>query len=111
VGDFEASTDDMHAAAEAIRRISDDFGNDLAGLRKTVRSVIGSSWQGRAAGSHDSAWAEFFDSANDIVTGLADDAAALHRAAAEYVARDRSTSDKLKRLRADPSHRSLNLPW
>ncbi len=114
MGDFEVNPDDMHSAADTMSRISEDFGNDLARLRKTVRSIVGSSWLGPAATSHDSAWDEFFDSTSDVVAGLSKDAAALHRAATEYAARDQATSQTLGRVRsglpdAGPRRSSLNL--
>ncbi|WP_216893997.1 WXG100 family type VII secretion target [Nocardia alni] len=115
MGNFEIEPDEMHSAADTMSRISEDFDNDLARLRKTVRSVVGSSWLGRAAESHDSAWDEFFDSTSDVVAGLAKDATALHRAAAEYAARDQTTGQALGRVGAglpdaSPRPSSLNLP-
>ncbi|WP_153416115.1 WXG100 family type VII secretion target [Nocardia macrotermitis] len=110
MADFEVSPDDMHSAADTMNSISEDFESELARLRKVVRSIIGSSWQGTAAQSHDSAWDEFFEGAGDIVAGLSNDAVALHRAAAEYQARDQSTSQALWRLQSSAGPSSLDLP-
>lgn len=91
IGSVQADTDAILGTAGWVDGVAEDVNNDLQSLMRQVHNLL-DRWRGTAADTHSDAWAEWFNSANNLVGALADDANALRSAAAGYVGTDSHTA-------------------
>lgn len=67
----------------------------MESLRREAEGVLHSGWTGEAARTHTRLWAEWFDSAGQVVGALTGDAALLHQVAATYTGVDGSNAREI----------------
>jgi WXG100 family type VII secretion target len=97
-GGVTASKTEIHAAADRIHGLAEGFADDIDGLMRRARQVIGAEWLGDAADTHQTVWREWEDDVRRIVAALFEDAALLHRAADRFGRTDDSNASALNGL-------------
>ncbi|WP_405161402.1 WXG100 family type VII secretion target [Nocardia sp. NBC_01499] len=97
-GGVAANKTEIHTAADRVSRLAEGFADDIDGLMRRARSVIGAEWLGDAADTHHTAWEEWEGGVRRIVAALSADAVLLHQAAARFGGTDDGYAQALRGL-------------
>ncbi|MFE7798696.1 WXG100 family type VII secretion target [Nocardia sp. NPDC057440] len=96
-----ASRVEIHATADRVHGLADTFADDIDGLMRQARSVIGAEWLGDAANSHQSVWQDWEADVRRIVAALYEDAMVLHQVAERFGATDEGNANAMDGLGLD----------
>ncbi|WP_162958392.1 WXG100 family type VII secretion target [Nocardia yunnanensis] len=96
---------EVHATADWIDRAAQDLVDEVNAHMRLVRSFLGGDWQGAAATSHETPWADWEDAAHRILTSFQTDSGLLRRVADEHAQTDQRRAATIHQVGS-----SLDLP-
>ncbi|WP_169813552.1 WXG100 family type VII secretion target [Nocardia vaccinii] len=101
----DVGPDALRATADRVDQQAEDLINAVDSHMRAVHAFLGSDWQGTAASSYESPWADWEDGARRVIGSFIADAGALRSAAGGYLSTDDTSAQAIVRAGS-----SLDLP-
>lgn len=93
--DLGVELHELMALAQWMDQSAKEFEEDVRRHMEHVRSVVGATWMGTAAMSHEQEWADWLAAISGLIGALSSDAALLRSAAGSYQHTDHAVADEL----------------